>query len=95
MGRRGCCLWRWARPTESDRDGVPGDTDALFAGDDRHRQPARPAHLDALDDLERGGRRDLAARTQVGTERRGGSPRRGVLDDATDRERIAGPEPRR
>ena len=34
--------------------GRAADPDAVLAGDDRHCDPAGPAHLDALEDLERG-----------------------------------------
>ena len=64
-------------------------------GRSRHGQAAGPAHLDALDDLERGGRLDLAEVAQVRPEGRGRRTRRRVLHHAADRERVARPEPQR
>ena len=56
---------------------------------DLDRQQARAAHVDALVDGDRRGRRDEALVSQVGAERGGRRAGRGVLDDAADRERVA------
>src|SRR5829696_1949326 len=73
----------------SDRDGVARDPDAILAWHDQDRESARPPHLDALDDLERGRRGDLAAIAEIGPEGSGSRACRGILDDAADGEWVA------
>ena len=83
----------WRSQAVERRSRRPSRTrERRLAGLDRHRQQARPAHLDALDDLERRRRDDLAPLAQVRAERgRGGAGRR-ILDHAADRERVTRPE---